>query len=113
MTSGVLLLVSALTMVGVKFTPNGVTEKQVDEIEEYVGRHRSRIDVPRPVFAAIAERSVRTGAYAVVTVAGFASILWTPRTIADVLGGGTATVWEYSSSSVEPCACSPPSPSAT
>ncbi|MDV8006736.1 hypothetical protein [Rhodococcus sp. IEGM 1318] len=40
-TSGVLLLVSALTMVGVKFTPNGVTEKQVDEIEAYVGRHRS------------------------------------------------------------------------
>ena len=41
-TSGVLLLVSALTMVGVKFTPNGVTEKQVDEIEAYVGRHRSK-----------------------------------------------------------------------
>lgn len=40
-TSGVLLLVSALTVAGVKLTPNGVTEKQVVEIEEYVGRHRS------------------------------------------------------------------------
>lgn len=49
--------------------------------------------MPRPVFAAIAERSLRTGAYAVVTVSGIASILWTPRTIADVLGAGTATVW--------------------
>ncbi|MFM9261469.1 hypothetical protein ACKAMS_22790 [Rhodococcus sp. 5A-K4] len=49
--------------------------------------------MPRPVFAAIVERSLRTGAYAGVTVAGFASILWTPRTIADVLVGGTSTAW--------------------
>lgn len=40
-TTGVLILVSAFTTVGIKLTPNGVTEKQVEEIEEYVGRHRT------------------------------------------------------------------------
>ncbi|MCA1009007.1 hypothetical protein LCL87_25125 [Rhodococcus hoagii] len=40
-TSGVLVLISLLTVVGVKFTPNGVTDKQIDELEQYVGRHRA------------------------------------------------------------------------
>ena len=47
----------------------------------------------RPPIAAVAERSVRTGAYAMVAAAGVASILWTPNTIAAVLGYGTAAVW--------------------
>ena len=40
-TAGVLVLVSLGTVVGVKLTPNGVTEKQVAEIEDYVGQHRA------------------------------------------------------------------------
>ncbi|MBM4518332.1 hypothetical protein GS491_22680 [Rhodococcus hoagii] len=40
-TSGVLVLISLLTVVGVKFTPNGVTDKQIAELEQYVGRHRA------------------------------------------------------------------------
>ena len=39
--TGVLVLISLGTVVGVKFTPNGVTEKQVAEIEAYAGRHRA------------------------------------------------------------------------
>lgn len=42
-TSSVLVLISLLTVVGVKFTPNGVTDKQIDELEQYVGRHRADI----------------------------------------------------------------------
>lgn len=38
---GVLVLIAILTTVGVKLTPNGVTEKQVEEIEDYVGKHRA------------------------------------------------------------------------
>lgn len=38
--TGVLILISLGTVVGVKFTPNGVTERQVAEIEAYAGRHR-------------------------------------------------------------------------
>ena len=38
---GVLVLIAILTTVGVKLTPNGVTEKQVAEIEDYVGEHRA------------------------------------------------------------------------
>lgn len=38
---GGLLLASLGTVVGVKFTPNGVTERQIDELEQYVGRHRA------------------------------------------------------------------------
>lgn len=34
-------LVGLGTVIGVSLTPNGVTEKQVQEIEEYVGRHRT------------------------------------------------------------------------
>lgn len=33
--TGVLVLISLATVVGVKFTPNGVTEKQIDELEKY------------------------------------------------------------------------------
>ncbi|MGW2095787.1 hypothetical protein [Promicromonospora sukumoe] len=40
-TTGVLVLISLATVVGVKFTPNGVTERQIDELEQYVGRHRA------------------------------------------------------------------------
>lgn len=40
-TKGTLVAIAALTTLGVKFTPNGVTEKQVHELEEYVGRHRA------------------------------------------------------------------------
>lgn len=40
-TAGVLVLVSLGTVVGVKLTPNGVTERQVAEIEDYVGQHRA------------------------------------------------------------------------
>lgn len=49
--------------------------------------------MPRPPFAELVERSLRSGAYSVVAVAGLASILWTPNTIAAVLGYGTAVVW--------------------
>jgi hypothetical protein len=38
---GVLVLIAVFTVVGVKLTPNGVTEKQVEEIEDYVGQHRA------------------------------------------------------------------------
>lgn len=38
---GVLVIIAVFTTVGVKLTPNGVTEKQVEEIEDYVGKHRS------------------------------------------------------------------------
>lgn len=38
--AGGLVLVSLGTMIGVRFTPNGVTDKQVRELEEHVGRHR-------------------------------------------------------------------------
>lgn len=27
-------------VVGVKFTPNGVTQRQIDDLDAYVGRHR-------------------------------------------------------------------------
>lgn len=37
---GVLVLVQLATVAGVKLTPNGVTQRQVDALEEYVGRHR-------------------------------------------------------------------------
>ncbi|EOM77302.1 hypothetical protein DW322_21285 [Rhodococcus rhodnii] len=39
------------------------------------------------------ERALRTGAYASVAVAGFASIYWTPNTISAVLGTITAMIW--------------------
>ena len=38
---GVAVAIQALGVVGVKFTPNGVTEKQIDDIEEFAGRHRA------------------------------------------------------------------------
>lgn len=38
---GVLVIIAVFTVVGVKLTPNGVTEKQVEEIEDYVGKHRN------------------------------------------------------------------------
>lgn len=38
---GVLVIIAVFTVVGVKLTPNGVTEKQVEEIEDYVGQHRA------------------------------------------------------------------------
>ena len=34
-------LVQLLGVVGVKLTPNGVTARQIDELEAYVGRHRA------------------------------------------------------------------------
>lgn len=40
-TTGVLVLVSIGTVIGVKFTPNGITERQIAEVEEYVGKHRA------------------------------------------------------------------------
>ncbi|PZT99498.1 MAG: hypothetical protein DI630_16915 [Gordonia sp. (in: high G+C Gram-positive bacteria)] len=40
-TQGGLVLTSLLTVIGVRLTPNGVTEKQIAEIEAYVGRHRA------------------------------------------------------------------------
>lgn len=40
-TIAVAVAIQVLATIGVRFTPNGVTEKQVAEIEEYVGRHRS------------------------------------------------------------------------
>ena len=41
LSQGVLVLISLLTVVGVKLTPNGVTEKQVEELTDYVGKHRA------------------------------------------------------------------------
>ncbi|OZF40741.1 hypothetical protein CH296_00345 [Rhodococcus sp. 14-2496-1d] len=38
---GIAVAIQSLATVGIRFTPNGVTEKQVAEIEEYVGRHRA------------------------------------------------------------------------
>lgn len=32
--------IQALGVVGIKMTPNGVTERQIKEIEGYVGKHR-------------------------------------------------------------------------
>ncbi|RVW06522.1 hypothetical protein [Rhodococcus spongiicola] len=37
-TTGVLVLISVATAVGVKFTPNGVTARQIDEIEKFAER---------------------------------------------------------------------------
>ncbi|ORL40583.1 hypothetical protein A6F59_14835 [Prescottella equi] len=37
-----LAIIGLGTLVGVKFTPNGVTEKQIDEIEEYAARNVPR-----------------------------------------------------------------------
>ncbi|MBM4587577.1 hypothetical protein GS507_05130 [Rhodococcus hoagii] len=37
-----LAIIGLGTLVGVKFTPNGVTEKQIDEIEEYASRNVPR-----------------------------------------------------------------------
>lgn len=37
---GVAGAIQALGVVGVKLTPNGVTERQIKEIEQYVGKHR-------------------------------------------------------------------------
>ncbi len=39
-TVGIAVAIQALGVVGVKFTPNGVTEKQIKEIEAYAGKHR-------------------------------------------------------------------------
>jgi len=39
-TTAVLLLVSFGTVVGVKFTPNGVTDKQIAELEQYAHERR-------------------------------------------------------------------------
>ncbi|ASN72802.1 putative holin [uncultured Caudovirales phage] len=39
---GGLLLASLGTVVGVKFTPNGVTDKQIDELEAYTRRNVPR-----------------------------------------------------------------------
>ena len=33
--------IQALGVVGVKLTPNGVTERQIHDIEAYVGKHRA------------------------------------------------------------------------
>ncbi|MBM4554315.1 hypothetical protein GS676_02905 [Rhodococcus hoagii] len=38
----VLVGISLVTMIGVKFTPNGVTDKQINEIEEYAARNVPR-----------------------------------------------------------------------
>lgn len=38
---GVAGAIQALGVVGVKLTPNGVTERQIKEIEQYVGKHRA------------------------------------------------------------------------
>lgn len=40
-TVGIAVAIQALGVVGVKFTPNGVTEKQIADIEAYAGRHRA------------------------------------------------------------------------
>lgn len=39
-TVSVAVAIQALGVIGVKFTPNGVTEKQIADIEAYSGRHR-------------------------------------------------------------------------
>ncbi len=39
--TGVAVAIQALGVVGVRLTPNGVTEKQVRELESYAGRHRA------------------------------------------------------------------------
>ena len=33
--------IQGLGVVGVKLTPNGVTRRQIDDLETYVGRHRT------------------------------------------------------------------------
>ncbi|NMO00841.1 hypothetical protein HH308_06390 [Gordonia sp. TBRC 11910] len=38
--AGVAAAIQVLGVVGVRLTPNGVTERQIKEIEEYTGRHR-------------------------------------------------------------------------
>ncbi|QGJ94491.1 hypothetical protein PBI_YARN_21 [Gordonia phage Yarn] len=38
---GVAGVIQALGVIGVKFTPNGVTQRQIREIEQYVGKHRA------------------------------------------------------------------------
>ncbi|EME14816.1 hypothetical protein [Rhodococcus triatomae] len=38
--AGVMAVVSLGTVIGVRKTPNGVTERQIAELEDYVGRHR-------------------------------------------------------------------------
>lgn len=38
---GVASAIQALGVVGVKLTPNGVTRRQIDDLEAYVGRHRA------------------------------------------------------------------------
>lgn len=38
---GVLVLVQLAAVVGVKLTPNGITARQIDSLEEYAGRHRA------------------------------------------------------------------------
>jgi len=40
-TNGVLGVIAFGTLIGVWQTPNGVTERQIKEIEEYAGRHRA------------------------------------------------------------------------
>lgn len=40
-TKGALIVIALLTTLGVYKTPNGVTEKQITEIEDYVGKHRA------------------------------------------------------------------------
>lgn len=42
---------------------------------------------------AVSERTLRTGSYWMVAVAGIGSLLWTPKTIAAALGGPMVTVW--------------------
>ena len=37
---GVAAAIQVLGVVGIRLTPNGVTQRQIDEIEQYVGRHR-------------------------------------------------------------------------
>lgn len=39
---GVAAAIQALGVVGVKLTPNGVTQRQIDDLDAYVGRHRER-----------------------------------------------------------------------
>ncbi len=38
---GVAGAIQALGVIGVKLTPNGVTQRQIKEIEQYVGKHRA------------------------------------------------------------------------
>lgn len=39
--AGVAAAIQVLGVVGIRLTPNGVTQRQITEIEAYVGRHRS------------------------------------------------------------------------